>query len=143
MAKRMSESEWQRFVSHGTRTGKVAVVLRDGRPHVSPVWFLVDRGDLLFVSPGDSVKAKRLRRDPRATVCVDVESLPFAYVMLSGDVTLDDDPALVDAWMRRIEHRYDPGRKDPADRRLENPPPVPDVLVRLRPSKVIAMDFGG
>ena len=38
----MTESEWREFLSAGTRTGKVATTGRDGRPHVVPIWFVLD-----------------------------------------------------------------------------------------------------
>ncbi|MDQ3877231.1 MAG: PPOX class F420-dependent enzyme, partial [Actinomycetota bacterium] len=30
----MTEKEWREFVSAGTRTGKLAIVRKDGSPHV-------------------------------------------------------------------------------------------------------------
>ena len=38
----MDEAEWRAFVSHGTRTGKLATTRADGRPHVVPIWFVLD-----------------------------------------------------------------------------------------------------
>ena len=50
MAKRMDHDEWQAFVGHGTRTAKVAVVRKDGTPHVVPVWFVLDEDDFVFTT---------------------------------------------------------------------------------------------
>ena len=61
----MSESQWRGFLGEGTRTGKLATVRRDGRPHVVPVWFVLDGQELVFATPSDSIKARTLRRDPR------------------------------------------------------------------------------
>jgi len=48
----MSRAEWRALVSEGTRTGKLATVRRDGRPHVAPVWVLLggDSDDLIFTT---------------------------------------------------------------------------------------------
>lgn len=40
----MTEEEWRAFALTGTRTGKLATNRKDGRPHVTPVWFLLDDG---------------------------------------------------------------------------------------------------
>jgi hypothetical protein len=36
------------FLAAGTRTAKVATVRKDGSPHVTPVWFVLDGNDLVF-----------------------------------------------------------------------------------------------
>src|SRR6187551_2124231 len=61
----MSREEWRGFISAGGRTGKLATVRPDGRPHVVPVWFVLDGEDLVFTTWHTSVKAVNLRRDPR------------------------------------------------------------------------------
>ena len=62
----MSEEERTAFLLHGTRTGKLATVRRDGRPHVQPVWFVLDDdGTVVFMTNARTVKARNLRRDPR------------------------------------------------------------------------------
>jgi hypothetical protein len=38
----MTSNEVRSFLSHGPRTAKVATVMDDGRPHVMPVWFVLD-----------------------------------------------------------------------------------------------------
>ena len=38
----MSDEERRAFLLEGTRTGKLATIRRDGRPHVVPIWFLLD-----------------------------------------------------------------------------------------------------
>ena len=48
--RRMDDAEWRAFVSEGTRTGKLATVRADGRPHVVPIWFVLDGDDLVFTT---------------------------------------------------------------------------------------------
>ena len=38
------------FLSEGTRTGMLGFVASDGRPLVTPVWFVVDRAQLVFTT---------------------------------------------------------------------------------------------
>ena len=54
MSRSITRDGWRAFVAHGTRTGKLATVRRDGRPHVVPVWFVLDGDDLVFTTGAGS-----------------------------------------------------------------------------------------
>jgi PPOX class probable F420-dependent enzyme len=106
MAEPMSEDRWRAFISEGTRTGKLSTVRADGSPHVVPMWFLLDGEDLLFTSEDVTVKSHNLRRDDRATICVDDERPPFSFAMLRGRVQISEDPGLLLRWATDIAARY-------------------------------------
>jgi PPOX class probable F420-dependent enzyme len=89
---KMSRQECLEFIMKGTRTGKLATVRADGRPHVVPIWFIVDGDTLVFTTWHESVKAGNLRRDPRVSICVDEEVPPYAFVMLEGTVSISEQP---------------------------------------------------
>ncbi|MQA94803.1 MAG: TIGR03618 family F420-dependent PPOX class oxidoreductase [Streptosporangiales bacterium] len=89
----MTEEEWRAFVLEGTRTGKVAVVRPDGRPHVTPVWITLDGDDLAFTTYHKGVKARALRENPHIAICVEDDDPPFSFVSIEGEATLVDDPA--------------------------------------------------
>lgn len=72
------------FLLQDTRTGKLATVRKDGRPHVVPIWFVLDGNVLVFNTDEHTVKAANMRRDPRVTMCVDEEIAPFAYIQIEG-----------------------------------------------------------
>lgn len=133
---RMSDSEWRRFVLTGTRTGKLAVTRADGRPHVTPIWFDLDGDDVVFTTHENSVKARHLRRDPRAALCVDDETPPYSYVMLEGTATLSTDLDELLAWATRIGGRY--MGQDRAKEYGERNGVPGEVLVRLRVERVHA-----
>ena len=67
----MTHDEIRAFLLDGTRTAKVATVRADGRPHVAPVWFVLDGDDIIFNTGANSVKGKTLRRDQRVSIAVD------------------------------------------------------------------------
>jgi PPOX class probable F420-dependent enzyme len=90
--KRMSPYRAMEFLREGTRTGKIATVRDDGRPHVVPIWYVIDDGDVVFTTWHTSVKLHNLRRDGWAAVAVDDEALPFSYLMVEGPVEISDDP---------------------------------------------------
>src|SRR2546428_1934507 len=92
MPRAMTSEEIRAFLSHGTRTAKLATSGPSGQPHVMPVWFVLDGEELVFTTWGDSVKGRNLRGDPRAAVIVDDEVAPYAFVHIRGHVTLSEDP---------------------------------------------------
>src|SRR2546422_6665457 len=65
MPRAMTSEEIRAFLSHGTRTAKLATSGPSGQPHVMPVWFALDGEELVFTTWGDSVKGRNLRRNPR------------------------------------------------------------------------------
>ena len=105
--KAMTEQEWHSFLLYGTRTAKLATCRPDGRPHVAPVWFVLDANDLVFTTQRDSVKGKNLQHDPRVMVAVDDEQPPFAYVLVEGSAVLSEpSPRELLPWTTRIANRY-------------------------------------
>src|SRR5579872_6129195 len=136
MPRTMTRDEIRAFLSHGTRTAKLATSGAGGQPHVMPVWFVLDGEDLVFTTWGDSVKGQNLRRNPRAAVIVDEEVAPYAFVHIRGQVTLSEEPAELLRFATAIGGRY-----MGADRAVEfgrrNAVPG-ELLVRLSPHRVIA-----
>ena len=106
MSRKMTREEWNAFLQYGTRTGKLATVRRDGRPHVVPVWFVLDGDDVVFTTGAGSVKAGAMRGDPRVCMCVDDENPPFAFVTVEGIATLSDDLDEMLAYATAIGGRY-------------------------------------
>ena len=105
--KQMEPEEWRAFLDHGRRTAKLATVRSDGRPHLAPVWFVVDQDELVFMTGLSSVKGKNLSRDPRVMISVDEESFPYAFVLVQGTARIERlSPDELFPWSRRIAARY-------------------------------------
>jgi PPOX class probable F420-dependent enzyme len=102
----MTETEWRAFLSVGTRTGKLATTRADGRPHVVPIWFVLEGEDLVFNTGADTIKGRSLRRSAWASLCVDDERPPFSFVTVSGPVLLSTDLDEMLPWSTRIAARY-------------------------------------
>ncbi|MGW6456690.1 PPOX class F420-dependent oxidoreductase [Streptomyces sp. NPDC055078] len=137
-AKRMTKGEWRRFVAEGTRTGKLSTVRADGRPHIAPVWFLLDGDELVFNTAAKSVKGRNLLRDGRVALCVEDDRPPFSFVLLEGRAEISEDLEQARHWATRIAARY-LGEDAADDAGARNG--VPGVLtVRVRPAKVVAVD---
>jgi PPOX class probable F420-dependent enzyme len=107
----MTEAEWRAFATAGTRTGKLAVQRKNGRPHVTPVWFVLDDTDpadvrVVFTTWHDSLKGRALRRDPHFALCVDDQEPPYSYVLFECSAELVEDPVVLQDWATRIGGRY-------------------------------------
>jgi PPOX class probable F420-dependent enzyme len=80
------------FLGQGTRTGMLGWVSADGRPLVTPVWFIVEDGCLVFNTGKNTAKGKALARDPRVTLCADLPEPPYGFVQVQGRAELSEDP---------------------------------------------------
>ena len=135
---RMSRERAYEFLGAGTHTGKLATVREDGRPHVAPVWFVIDGEDLYFMTNAATVKGRSLRRDPRAALTVDLEQPPYAFVAVEGTVIIETDPEAMLARSTTIARRYvgaehagSFGRRNAVDGEL---------LIRLCPTNIVGFD---
>jgi PPOX class probable F420-dependent enzyme len=132
----MTENEWRAFVSTGTRTGKAGLTRKDGSPHVTPVWFLLDENELVFTTHSESLKGRILTRDPRICLCVDDQEPPYSYVVIQGVASLSQDLGELRRWAAAIGGRY-MGQDRAEEYGARNGIPG-EYLVRVRITKVIA-----
>ncbi len=132
----LSDPQVREFLAHGTRTGKLAYLAASGRPLVTPVWFIVDGGSLVFNTGKDTVKGRALARDPRASMCVDLEEPPYGFVQVQADAELSEDPAELLRTATAIAGRY-MGAERAEEFGARNAVPG-ELVVRLRPVKVLA-----
>ena len=100
----MTEEQVRDFLTASPpRTGKLATVRADGRPHVAPVWYDLDPdGTVVFNTGAQTVKGRNLARDPRASLCVDDDRPPFSFVTVEGLVELSDDLEVVRGLATRL-----------------------------------------
>jgi hypothetical protein len=129
---------WQSFLTAlPAHTAKVAVVRVDGSPHVAPVWIDLDGDDVMFMTSARSIKGKAILRDGRVSLCVDDERPPFSFVTIAGTTKTSIDPDELLQWATRIAGRYmGADRAEEYGRRNAVPP---EMLVRLTPTKVVAV----
>lgn len=113
--------------------GVLGTVGPDGRPQLSAVWFLAE-GDSVAISLNTSrQKAKNLQARPVADLLVLDLANPYRYLELRGDVEIsaDDDRAFAG----RVGTKYG------ADLSQHDAPGDGRVVVRLRPTRVNAVDM--
>jgi PPOX class probable F420-dependent enzyme len=133
----MTAAEAREFLSADTRTGKLATTGRDGRPHVVPVWFVLDGDDLVFMTGAKTPKGRALERNGWASLCVDDQRPPYSFVTISGPVTTSDDLEEMLPFSIRLAARY--MGEELAEQFGRRNAVEGELLVRLRAEHVLAI----
>lgn len=136
MAQQMTEQEYRTFLAEGSRTGKLATAGADGRPHVVPIWFVLDGDAIVFTTGIRTAKARHIERNPHVALCVDDETLPYAFVLVEGTAQAHPNPPDMLDWTTRIARRY--MGDDLAEAYGRRNAVSDELLVRVTPTKVIA-----
>ena len=139
----MSREEIEAFLMSGTKTGKVSTVRKDGRPHLAPIWFVLDsnkdnNNSIIFTTGNESVKGKDMLRDPRVSLCVDDQTPPFSFAVIEGLAEINQEPDLDELlkWTTKIAARY--MGQDDAESYGKRNAVIGEMLVKIRPTKTIA-----
>jgi len=98
------------------RNATVAGLRRDGRPHMTPNWFLWQDGRFYVSTTKDRAKYRIFTRDPRVQLVVD-DVMGFRYAIVDGQVEISDDVDEGLAFFRSLRHKH--GRFDRDDAELE------------------------
>ena len=83
----------------------VAGIRKDGRPHLSPNWFLWDGENFYVSTTRQRVKYRLFGRDPRAELVVD-DPTALRYVALSATASIREDVAANIALFRAIREKH-------------------------------------
>jgi PPOX class probable F420-dependent enzyme len=112
-------SEEIKKLIRGANFGHLATLMRDGAPHVDPVWVDLEDERIVVCSGASSLKAKNTKRDARVGLSVIAMDNPYREAQLRGRVVeqrSDRDFRVLD----RISHKYTakpfPMRDKPAER---------------------------
>jgi len=132
----MSAEEIRQFLLEKARTGKLATVREDGRPHVAPIWIDVEDNIIVFTTGHESVKAANIRRDPRVAICVDYDQPPFSFVIIEGTAAMSEDREELRYWATRIAGRYMGSELSEAYGKRNSV--AGELLVKVTPEKIIA-----
>ena len=131
------EKVWAFLAALPARTAKLATVRADGRPHIAPVWYVLDDdGSLVFNTGETTVKGRNMRRDPRVALCVEDDRPPFSFVTMEGVVEISNDLDEVRPLASRIGGRY-MGADRAEEYGARNGVPG-ELAVRVQPRHVVA-----
>lgn len=133
----MSKEEVQAFLESPARSGNLATVRIDGRPHVVPIWFAPEGDRLIFTAWHTSVKVQNILRDGRVALCIDHDAPPYHYVIVEGRAAvLERSLEAIQYWTRRIAARY--VGEERADAVIASYAIEGEWVFALTPEKVIA-----
>jgi PPOX class probable F420-dependent enzyme len=138
MAEEMTPQARRAFLMSGTRTAILATTRADGGPHAVPVCFVLDGDDVLFLTNDGTAKGRALQRDPRASLVVDDETPPFAFVIIEGTAQLSQSRDDIDRVAPEIAQRYD--GPDGVEDFVRFAHEGLGTLVRVKPTKILAFD---
>jgi PPOX class probable F420-dependent enzyme len=103
----------------GANFGHLSTLMRDGTPHVDPVWIDLEGERILVCTGSGSLKAKNTGRDARVGLSVVSMTNPYEEAQIRGRVVErrpDPDFKVMD----RVSHKYTgkpfPFRDNPAER---------------------------
>lgn len=75
----------------GKHFAKIATLMKDGAPHVTPIWYVYDDGKLIINTTTDRVKFRNISRDPRVSFLVD-DGYPYLMILGKARVATERDP---------------------------------------------------
>lgn len=130
MTSLMSESV--KTFLQGRRFAVLATINSDGSVQQTVVWFELDGEEILMNARPHRLKVRNLRRDPRASVCVDDG---YSYVTLRGTARFIEDQATAQNDIRRLAIRYD-GVESGEQQWRDQFSQQERISIRLRPEKV-------
>lgn len=132
----MTHAEREAFLAD-VHVGVLAVERPDRPPLVSPVWYRYQPGGAVEVSTERATeKARLIEACGRASLCVQREELPYAYVTVEGPVEVAEADRAV---RLDIAARYLGPEMGAAY--VDGTPAVDDVLLRIHPEHWHTSDF--
>ena len=100
------------------RNAMVAAIRQDGRPQMTPNWFVWEGGRFLISTTKDRAKYRMFLRDPRVQLAID-DSTGFRSVLVDGMVTIWDDLDAALPSFRAIRAKHSRPMGDDAELKAE------------------------
>jgi PPOX class probable F420-dependent enzyme len=142
----MTGAELRAFLDE-QRIVQVATIGPNGRPHLVPLWYVVEEGAGDPVLRGwtfaKSQKSRNLERDPHATIAIDdgVQYQELRGVTMECDVEVESDPDEVAGYGMALFERYGPGGElAPEVREMVLKQAQKRIGLRFTPTKIVTWD---
>lgn len=132
----MTKEEYLKFLSQGTKTAHLATVREDGRPHVVPVWFVMDGEKLVFNTGANTAKGKNIKRNSEVCLSIDNPNPPYDFVQIQGKAEISEDLDEMLIWATKIGGRY--MGKENAEKFGKRNAVEGELLVKVNSIKIIA-----
>ncbi len=104
----------------------------DGYPHTVPVWFMLDRDDIVIISVRNTRKVHHIGANPKGAVMIGGEPQDGGGYQFKGDFLIEEDADL--HWMKTLTHRYESGEQAAKD--IADWSKLDMILIRLTPHTI-------
>jgi PPOX class probable F420-dependent enzyme len=137
----MSDDERRAFLAD-RKVVTCATLGPNGRPHLMPLWYVLDGDELRGWTYAKSQKAKNLERDPRATLQVEDGVLyhELRGVMMECDVELERETGSVAEYGLALFARFAPDGLPEATRQMVEKQAAKRVGLRFVPTRTVTWD---
>lgn len=133
----MIPEEFLDLLKRDTRAfANLAVVLSDGTPQVSPIWFHYDGTHFIFNTARNRVKDKALHRHPMVAFSILDPKNPYRYLLVRGQVVEETEEGAYDGPLGSGSI-CDLNEKYKGDRNFPKRPTI-RVIYKVLPLKVFA-----
>ena len=134
----MTETEKQEFLAD-LHVGVLSLNDNSKGPLTAPIWYDYEPGEeLWFITGPDSLKGKLLEVGVRLSLVAQSEEPPYKYVSVEGPVVSIDESTENDLLAMAVRYLGKTGGK----RYTENSNGSGGVLVRVKPERWLAVDYG-
>ena len=108
----------------------LATLMKDGSPHVSPVWIDVVDNIILINTAKGRIKQRNVSRDPRVSISLIDDENPYSMVTIRGKV-IEQTSKGADEHIDKLAKKYLNTEKYPG-----HSPNMERVILRINPEKI-------
>jgi PPOX class probable F420-dependent enzyme len=105
-------------------------LMKDGSPHVSPVWIDIIDNIILINTAKGRIKQRNVSRDPRVSISLIDDENPYSMVTIRGKV-IEQTSNGADEHIDKLAKKYLNTEKYPG-----HSPNIERVILRIKPEKV-------
>jgi len=95
---KLSKIEQTEFLKEPGVLMRIGVTQEDGAPLVTPIWFLYQEADIWFTPRHRSAWFGCITADPRVSLCIDEDALPYRKVLVQGVAECVHEVGMDDLW---------------------------------------------
>src|ERR687887_106334 len=108
----------------------LGTLMKDGSPHVTPVWIDIVDNTILINTAEGRIKTKNVSRDPRVSISLIDDENPYSMVTIRGQV-IEQTTFGADEHIDKLANKYLNTDKYPG-----HSPNIKRVILRIRPEKI-------
>jgi len=133
----LTKSELAAFLDM-PRMAHLATTSRDGRPRVSPIWYVYEDGCFYFTTRLERLKGSQIQKNPRVAVSIASEDRPYRAVCAFGTVLPVQKDR--DKWLEKIATRY--GEQEGREWLSQAVKQEGRVVFKIQPDRIMSWDYG-